>query len=57
MGYNKTKTKLDKAVSILQFAVDKCVSRNAGNLQNPYAYLRKADWDEFERRVKEIMKE
>lgn len=33
--------------AVIYFALDKCVSRTAGNLVNPFAYLRQQDWDDF----------
>ncbi len=40
---------------IIQFALDKCACRSAGNTVNPFAYLWKPDWDEFERRALEVL--
>ena len=42
--------------AVIQFALDKCACRSAGNMGNmhsPFAYLWKDDWDEFERMANE----
>jgi len=40
---------IERLRAVIQFARDKCVCRTAGNEKNPFAYLWKRDWDEFER--------
>ena len=39
---------IERLRSVIQFARDKCVCRNAGG-NTAFAYLWKDDWDEFER--------
>ena len=41
-------TTIERLRSVIQFALDKCVCRNAGG-NTAFAYLWKDDWDEFER--------
>ena len=44
-----------KLREVLQFALDKCRCRNAGNLQNPFAYLNSRDWEEFEKNALDLL--
>ncbi len=41
------KSQVEKLQAVIRFALDKCVSRTAGNLDNPFAYLWQQDWDDF----------
>lgn len=44
------KDEAERLRTIIQFARDKCVVRDAGTLNSPFAYLWQRDWDEFVRR-------
>ncbi len=37
----------DKYRDACQFAIEKCVSRTAGNSTDPFAWLPQRDWDDF----------
>ena len=38
---------IDRLREALSFVQEKCKSRNAGNMESPFAYLWKKDWDRF----------
>ena len=40
--------------AVIQFALDKCACRSAGNKDWPFAYFWKRDWDEFERMANDL---
>jgi hypothetical protein len=42
---------IERLRAALQFAMDKCVSENAGNTNAPFAYLYRDDWLEFKRMI------
>ena len=53
----KLTERIEQLRAIVQFALDKCACRSAGNKDNPFAYLWKRDWDEFEKRALELLGE
>ncbi len=54
---NECLAEIEQLQTIIQFALDKCACRSAGNKDNPFVYLWKPDWGEFEKRALELLGE